>query len=107
MTLAGPLVQAVSDAHRATPGIDCSDPQRRKYRRATTNASEAVALALRLRTTQAESQMFTTATTGTFKAVMSIGRPPGFGSDVRKGNGADDFGHPHVATSDIDNSGGS
>jgi hypothetical protein len=37
---------------------------------------------------------------------MSVGRPPGFGSDVRKGNGADDLGHPHTATSDIDTQAG-
>ena len=51
----------------------------------TTNASEAVALPLPLRTTQAEIKYSRPAAAGTFKRLMSIARPPGFGSDVRKG----------------------
>ena len=43
----------------------------------STNVSEAVALPLPLRTTQAEDQMLTTSGYGTFKRLMSITRPPG------------------------------
>src|ERR1035437_3438329 len=43
----------------------------------STNVSEAVALPLPLRTTQAEDQMLTTSGYGTFKRLMSIARPPG------------------------------
>src|ERR1035437_2316040 len=43
----------------------------------TTNASEAVALPLPLRTTQAEIKYSRPAAAGTFKRLMSIARPPG------------------------------